>query len=66
MKIIIEEDDLPRAARLLRTEDSFALLWEIDQHCRSTLKYGDVKSYGQALEEIRSMIAASHLIALYI
>jgi len=43
------------AARLGR--EALATLWEIDQHCRSLLKYGEPTSEEQALaEQIRAMI----------
>ena len=43
------------AARLGR--EALATLWEIDQHCRSLIKYGEPTSEEQALAEaIRAMI----------
>jgi hypothetical protein len=43
------------AARL--GSEALATLWEIDQHCRSLLKYGEPTSEEQALAEaIRAMI----------
>jgi hypothetical protein len=43
------------AARL--GSEALATLWEIDQHCRSLLKYGEPTSEEQVLAEvIRAMI----------
>ena len=48
------------AARL--GSEALATLWEIDQHCRSLLKYGEPTSEEQALaEQIRAMIPGEML-----
>ena len=48
------------AARL--GSEALATLWEIDQHCRSLLKYGEPTSEEQALaEQIRGMIPSEML-----
>lgn len=37
-----------------------AVLWDIDQHCRSLLKYGEpTKEVGELAERIREMIRES-------
>jgi hypothetical protein len=49
------------AARL--GSEALATLWEIDQHCRSLLKYGEPTSEEQRTlaEQIRAMIPAEML-----
>ena len=72
MQIIINEEDVDKAKRLLETDNAFGLLWDLDQHCRNIIKYestcgsrkGD-KARNKALEEIRDIINDSHLLDLY-
>ena len=48
------------AARLGR--EALATLWDIDQHCRSLIKYGEPTSEDQVLAEaIRAMIPGEML-----
>lgn len=41
----------------IRGREALSILWDIDNHCRSTLKYGDVGDEAAAvLEEVRRLI----------
>ena len=66
MKITIEENDKIKAKRILAADDSFSLLWDIDQKCRETIKYKEIsKETETALQEIRDMIWEDNLLDLY-
>lgn len=51
-------DDAHEFDAALQGRAAISLLWEIDQHCRSVVKYMDASEDEQRLaEEIRRMIA---------
>lgn len=65
MNITIEEKDIEKAKRILSTDDAFSLLWEIDQCCRSIIKYDEKIDRDESLAKIRDMISESNLLDLY-
>ncbi len=67
MKIIIQEEDKVKAERLIKCDDAFNLLWDIDQMCRNYIKYGieKEKSKEDLLQEIRDTILNSNLLELW-
>ena len=65
MKLTIEEEDIEKAERLLRTDEAFSLLWDIDKKLRGYLKYGTEKTAEEIMEEIREMINEDLILNLY-
>ncbi len=66
-----EEQD--KAERLLKADDAFSLIWDIDQYLRDIQKYGVSNmrqgkkdpSKDEVMEEVREMIAESNLMDLW-
>lgn len=67
MKITIQEDDIDRAKRLVRCDDAFSLIWNLDAKMRGWMKYGveDGKKYEDLLEELREDIYETNLLELW-
>jgi hypothetical protein len=67
----IEEED--KAQRILRGDEVFSLLWDIDQHIRGKLKYypefktkdEEITYLTEQLEEVRTMIHENNILDLY-
>ena len=65
MKITIEEHDKQKAKLLMANDDAFTLLWEIDQYCRSQIKYAEKKDVDEILDTIRGMIWEDNILDLW-
>lgn len=75
MKITFELEGLEeekKAERILRSDDAFSLLWDLDNFCRNKIKYGmeegdgkKIKTPEDALQAIRDEIHETNLLELW-
>ena len=68
MKITFELDDVEegeKAERLLRTDEVFSLLWDINEKLRSYEKYDTKKTRDEIIREIRERIWEDNILNLY-
>ena len=63
MRYTITTTDRDEGARLLRSDDAFALIWDIDSKVKNWLNYGipENKTNDELLEELRTDILESDL-----
>lgn len=67
MIFTFEEGDGAAAQRLLRCNDAFSCLWEVDQHLRGIIKHNETfdEPTITMLEEIRRMLNEDGLLELW-
>jgi hypothetical protein len=68
MKITFELDDVEegeKAERLLRTDEVFSILWDINEKLRSYEKYDTKKTRDEIIREIRERIWEDNILNLY-
>jgi len=69
MKITIQTRDSLKAERLLKVDEVFSLLWEVNERIRRFYKYEDGQVTGETsdtvLKEIERAIQENNLLNLY-
>ena len=65
MKLTIEKITKDESVRMLKADEVFSLLWDIDQELRSTVKYGREETKDELADRIRALIWETNLLDLY-